>query len=76
MLSVGAGAASDIRRNPKPYLERNHNIVDESELLIACPKSKEEELRSGTWATVRYARKKGVRIILIYPDGSVSEESA
>src|ERR1700690_2431268 len=42
----------------KDYLERNHDIVDESKLLFACPSTfKEEVLRSGTWATIRYAKK-------------------
>jgi hypothetical protein len=42
---------------PKQYLERNHDIVDACQVLFAAPKTDEEELRSGTWATVRYARK-------------------
>lgn len=51
----------------KEYLVRNHDIVDCSDILIACPKTVEEELRSGTWATVRYARKKNKPIQIIYP---------
>lgn len=54
---------------PKDYLDRNHDIVDETDFLIATPKTKDEELRSGTWATVRYARKIGKRVHIIYPDG-------
>lgn len=52
-------------RYPKPYLERNRNIVNESDYMIALPSSSQEELRSGTWATIRYARrgKKGLVII-------------
>jgi len=57
---------------PKPYLERNHDIVDATEALIATPKEFEEQLRSGTWATVRYARKKKRRIWLVLPDGTVA----
>ncbi len=56
-----------------PYLERNRRIVDESEVLVACPRSAVEELRSGTWATVRYARKRGVPVYLILPDGTLVE---
>jgi len=44
-------------RTSHPYLKRNHNIVDEVDVLLAAPRSYKEELRSGTWATVRYARK-------------------
>lgn len=50
------------------YLVRNHRIVDDSDIMIACPKSFEEELRSGTWATVRYARRVGKRVHMIYPE--------
>lgn len=41
----------------KPYLQRNHDIVNECDVLIACPKNNKEELRSGTWATIRYWKK-------------------
>jgi len=51
----------------KPYLERNKDIVNESDLLIACPKSFKEEMRSGTWATIRYAKKIGKNIMIVYP---------
>lgn len=59
---------------PKPSLDRNHDIVDASDVLIAVPQTHGEELRSGTWATIRYAAmvKKPIRIIS--PDGSVRRE--
>jgi len=60
----------DEEREPAEYLVRNHNIVDETELLVACPKGP-EELRSGTWATIRYAAKVGKLTIIIWPDGNV-----
>jgi len=60
--------------NARPPLTRNHDIVDCTELLIACPKSMKEELRSGTWATVRYARKLERPVIIIYPNGISSSE--
>ena len=56
---------------PKEYLERNHNIVATCDLLIAAPKGFKEELRSGTWATIRYAKKQKKQICIIYPDGEV-----
>lgn len=58
----------------KPYIERNHDIVDDTEILIAVPSSMHEVLRSGTWATVRYARKQGRLIIIVWPDGTVTRE--
>jgi len=53
--------------SPKPYLERNRDIVEDGEILIAAPKSLIEEIRSGTWATIRYARKMGKPIIILDP---------
>jgi len=52
---------------PKPYLKRNKDIVDSCDLLIACPNPKDEinKLRSGTWSTIRYAKKQGKDIIII-----------
>ena len=54
----------------KDYLDRNHDIVDGTLLLIACPKEPEEQLRSGTWATIRYAKKTNKNIYIIIPDGT------
>lgn len=61
----------DICYAAKPYLERNRDIVDASTVLIATPGEMTEQLRSGTWSTIRYARKRGRRVIIIFPDGSV-----
>jgi hypothetical protein len=55
----------------KPYLVRNHEIVDDSQVLIAAPKEFTEQLRSGTWATIRYARKIGRTVRIVFPDGSI-----
>ena len=56
-----------VRLLPRPYLERNHAIVDSTDLLIATPKQTFEVRRSGTWATVRYARDIGRAITILYP---------
>ena len=52
---------------PKDYLVRNKDIVSASSLMFATPKECDEQLRSGTWATVRYARTSGVEIRIIFP---------
>jgi len=54
----------------KEYMDRNHDIVDATEILIATPKEKEEQVRSGTWATFRYGKKRNRDIYVIYPDGA------
>lgn len=40
----------------KPFLDRNRDIVDDSEILFVGPDGP-EKIRSGTWATKRYAQK-------------------
>ena len=52
------------------YLVRNHEIVRCSDLLVAAPAGVEVH-RSGTWATVRYARKTGDRILVLEREGDV-----
>lgn len=54
----------------EPPLERNKKIVMESDVLIACPGGYVEELRSGTWATIRYACDLRPTLI-IWPNGKV-----
>jgi hypothetical protein len=43
----------------KPFIERDHDIVDVTETMLATPLTYEEQARSGTWTTVRYAKKQG-----------------
>lgn len=61
---------ADVILPAEPYIQRNHSIVNHSEVLIAVPSTANEQLRSGTWATVRYARSAGLLIIRVNPDGS------
>jgi nucleoside 2-deoxyribosyltransferase len=46
-------------------LARNREIVDSIDILIAAPLKDDEELRSGTWATVRYARAAGKPVVML-----------
>ena len=54
---------------PKCYLNRNRDIVNACDVLIATPFEFEEQARGGTWSTVRYARLTGTPIMFIWPDG-------
>lgn len=67
---LGSGFKTE---DPDFPLVRNHRMVDESQRLFACPDTLKEIQRSGTWATVRYARKKKLQLYLILPDGSMPE---
>jgi len=61
-----AGSGVDILP-PRKYLDRNKDIVDACDVLIAAPKELTEILRSGTWSTIRYARKVGKPIHILEP---------
>lgn len=64
---------ADASVGAKPFLDRNKCIVDSTSALIAAVNSPTEKLRSGTWSTVRYAAKKGRKVYVIFPDGSVTQ---
>lgn len=58
-------------RPPQDYLVRNQDIVREVEILLAAPQTSKEEVRSGTWATIRRARRAEKTCFIFYPNGSV-----
>lgn len=70
--NIALGLCHEVR-DPLPPLDRNRDIVDACEVLLACPGGP-EQMRSGTWATVRFARKCGRRVVIVWPDGSLTEE--
>lgn len=68
----GALAQSHEHRPPAEYLARDRAIVQACDLLIACPKGPEERRGSGTWFTIREARRHGKRVLIVWPDGAVT----
>ena len=54
---------SNIVLPPKPYLDRNKDIVNSVDFLIAAPDGP-EKVRSGTWSTIRYAKSVGVKGVI------------
>lgn len=50
------------------YMARNDALVANADILIAFPQGPQEVLRSGTWATVRRAIKKGIPV-QVHPVG-------
>lgn len=63
-----------VRHEAKPPLARNKDIVRVSNLLLAAPSTFDEVMRSGTWATIRYAREAKLPIIIVDPDGRLHVE--
>lgn len=54
-----------------PYLERNKRIVAACDFLLVVPNTFEEQVRSGTWSTRRWADRTGTAYVIVYPDGKV-----
>lgn len=71
LMGPSIGSKTLIVNHPQqPPLDRNWDIIREADLVIACPESATETLRSGTWATVRYAEQldKTIKVIKPYDD--------
>ena len=64
---IARGLHCDVTLPPRPFLVRNRDIVDAVDILVGCPRQEQEVIRSGTWATMRYAKKTGKNVILIPP---------
>ena len=62
--SFRANCQSDIILPEKPYLERNADIVMAVDFLIAAPDGP-EKVRSGTWSTVRLAKRLNKRGVIL-----------
>lgn len=69
VLYMGKHPDVEVRQVPGGYLKRDDAIVKESNELVAFPRTAREILRSGTWATIRRARKAGVPVRLFPLEG-------
>ena len=61
----------DVTHPPLTHFARNRVIVDSTDEIYACPCEAEEQPRGGTWYTVRYARKRGKKVTIIWPNGTL-----
>ena len=57
----------DEMREPLGYLQRDRNIVDETEMLIVVPLQNEWQPKGGTWYTHDYAVKINKPFNVIWP---------
>ena len=76
ITSMRAYTACDETLRPLAPLERNRSIVNAATRMIACPLTESEVVRSGTWATIRLARKQHCPLIIVYPNGDTEGEDA
>jgi predicted Rossmann fold nucleotide-binding protein DprA/Smf involved in DNA uptake len=68
-----AGPGDTVIDNEPDPLLRNRAIVHGADVMLAAPSGTREEQRSGTWATIRYARKKEKHVIIVWPSGDCTE---
>jgi len=59
--------------DPMPPLDRNRVIVNRVDVMFIAPLTAFEQIRSGTWATYRYARTVGRQVIVCTPEGELRE---
>lgn len=65
-----------VNHAPMGYAQRNLMIVQHADTMLACPAGPEEAWpRSGTWQTVRIARRLAVPTLIIWPDGSTTHDA-
>jgi hypothetical protein len=61
---------ADTCLQPRPYLDRNQDIVDVCAALLATPDGPPRP-HSGTWHTIDYARRVERPTAVIWPDGRI-----
>jgi hypothetical protein len=71
---------SDFYKPVTGPLTRNRAIVKDSDVIIAAPNAMMEPLvrntrGSGTWYTIRHARKKERKCVIVWRDGGVKWEN-
>lgn len=67
-VDVRSFCRGDVGLQPKPPLIRNHDIVDAVDHMICAPREVQEQMRSGTWATIRYTKKCLRNYVIVFPD--------
>lgn len=59
----------DFFSDPRPPLSRNRDIVRASSMIVAASGWDHEVLRSGEWATIRYAESYRIPVTVFAPNG-------
>lgn len=61
--------------SPMAPMVRNRAIVAQAHVMFACPPTKERiKSGSGTWATIGFAKRAGVPLTIVFPDGDMEIE--
>lgn len=73
LITMTAEVPSDELREKAGAKKRDRAMVQEAELLIACPGAREAVQGSGTWYTIGYAERRGLPVRFVWPDGAVTD---
>jgi len=65
----------DVTYDAEAFLKRDRTMVNDSDVLLAFTDSRKERLRSGTWTTIRHARRLGSPLVIVFPGGEVKREN-
>lgn len=60
-----------------PYYVRDRHIVNDSEVMVACPKQyfeTEDKMPGGTWYTIYYTRRVKLPLAIVWPNGLIKYE--
>lgn len=70
---------TDETRLPRDYIRRNRDIINETDILIGCPKELEEPTSprgSGTWSTIKHARDRvGQVTYVVWYNGMIDKHN-
>lgn len=65
-----------VTNEPVEFAEQTSALVNLCQILLAAPDGFKERWRgSGTWMTIRAARKSGMTIVICYPNGTRETEA-
>jgi len=65
----------EVIADPVKPMKRNQAIVTQSTVMVACPPNDKELKRSGTWATIRMARRAKKPLYILFPGGKIQIEN-
>ena len=66
--TLRAFCQGDELRPARGYIARNRELVRTCDMLVAAPKSMDDQQMSGTWAVIRYARIRAVATVVLNPE--------
>ena len=70
-----AWCRGDETKEERPYLTRNLDIVEATQVLAGFPANREGRRSGGTWFTILAATSLSRPVVIVYPDGLIEERN-